>query len=323
VSTELLSVEGLKCARGGRTLLEQTSFVVRPGEMFGLLGPNGAGKSTVFRVLLGLWNADDGQVYFQGKKLPPPYAELRAHLGVVFQRSTLDELLTARENLLVSGRLYGMGGPRLKERVAELLQIVGLADRANERVAIWSGGMRRRLELIRALLHRPKLLVMDEPTAGLDEAAFRMFWEQVGALRIQEGLSVLVSTHRPDEAQKCDRLLVLNEGKQVATETPAVLARYVGGDVVTLEVDSPELSAAILRSALKVDARVVNQTVRIETPEGHALIPRLVEALDTGAVKGVTLRPPSLADVFFHLTGKTLGARGETTVVVRPGKGPR
>ena len=307
--TELLAVDNLSCTRGGRTLLHGATFAIAPGEMFGVLGPNGAGKSTVLRILMGLWHAQAGSVTFQGARLPPPYDALRAQAGVVFQRATLDDLLTARENLLASGRLYGVRGPRLNERVTELLKVAGLVDRADERVVTWSGGMKRRLELMRALLHRPKLLLMDEPTSGLDEAAFRTFWEQVSRLRMQEGLSVLVSTHRPDEAQKCDRLTVLDEGKQLVTNTTAVLSRYVGGDVVTLEVESPDVTAAVLRASLKVDARVVDNTVRIEHPEGHALIPRVFEALDRGTVKGVTLRPPSLADVFFHLTGRALSSR--------------
>lgn len=309
--TPLLAIDGLGCARGGRQLLDGVSFEVQRGELFGLLGPNGAGKSTVLRILLGLWKADAGSVWWEGQKLAFPYAALRAQLGIVFQSSTLDALLTARENLLLSGRLYSVPGAMLRKRVDELLNSAGLLERADERVGTWSGGMRRRLELARALLHSPKLLLMDEPTTGLDEAAFRLFWRQVQALRAKTGLSVVMSTHRPEEAKQCDRLLVLNEGRTVVTETPEALARRVGGDVVTLEVDDAEGAAQTVREKLQLEAKVVNRAIRLEHPQGHVLIPRLVEALEVGAVKGVSLHPPSLADAFFSLTGTTLPESAE------------
>ncbi|WP_164013007.1 ABC transporter ATP-binding protein [Pyxidicoccus trucidator] len=304
----LLQIEGLTRRFKGRTAVDGLSLSVRPGEILGLLGPNGAGKSTTFQVLAGLLAPDAGEVRFAGRVLALSDPSLRRQMGIIFQRSSLDDLLTARENLMLGARLYGLDGERARARVEAMLALIDLADRGDERVSTWSGGMRRRLELARALVHQPRVVLMDEPTQGLDEAAFRAFWAHLKRLRDSEGVTVLLTTHRADEAEVCDRLAVLDAGRLVACDTPAALASRMGGDILTLEALEPETLAREVRERLGLDAKVVEGRVQVEAAQGHALVPRLVEAFPAGRLTSVSLRRPTLADVFLQLTGRALGA---------------
>jgi ABC-2 type transport system ATP-binding protein len=304
----LLHLEGLTRRFKDRVAVDGLTLSVRPGEIVGLLGPNGAGKSTTFQLLAGLLTPHGGQVWFEGRPLSLSDPALRRQMGIIFQRGSLDDMLSARENLLLGARLYGLGGARARERVEAMLVLIGLAERGDERVGTWSGGMRRRLELARALVHQPRMLLMDEPTQGLDEASFRTFWKHLKALRDAEGLTVLLTTHRADEAEVCDRLAVIDHGRLVASDTPAALASRVGGDILTLEAAEPEALAQEVRAKLGLEAKVVEGRVQVETRQGHALVPRLVEAFPAGRLASVALRRPTLADVFLQLTGRTLGA---------------
>jgi ABC-2 type transport system ATP-binding protein len=309
----LLQLDGLTRRFKERVALQGLSLAVGAGEIVGLLGPNGAGKSTTFQLLAGLLAPDAGRVLLEGRPLSLHDPALRQRMGIIFQRSSLDDLMSARENLLLGARLYGLTGARAQARVEQMLGVIGLRDRGDERVSTWSGGMRRRLELARALVHQPSILLMDEPTQGLDEASFRSFWAHLKALRDAEGLTVLLTTHRADEAEVCDRLAVLDAGRLVAVDTPAALAARVGGDIVTLEAREPEALAAELRARLGLEARVVEGRVQVEVEQGHALVPRLVEAFPAGRLASVSLRRPTLADVFLQLTGRALGADQPTT----------
>jgi ABC-2 type transport system ATP-binding protein len=304
----LLQLDGLTRRFKERVALHGLSLAVGAGEIVGLLGPNGAGKSTTFQLLAGLLAPDAGRVLFEGRPLSLHDPALRQRLGIIFQRSSLDDLMSARENLLLGARLYGLTGERARVRVEQMLELIGLSERGDERVSTWSGGMRRRLELARALVHQPRIVLMDEPTQGLDEASFRSFWTHLKTLRDTEGLTVLLTTHRADEAEMCDRLAVLDAGRLVATDTPAALAARVGGDILTLEAREPEALAAELRERLGLEARVVEGKVQVEVEQGHALVPRLVEAFPAGRFASVSLRRPTLADVFLQLTGRALGA---------------
>ncbi|HEX8824194.1 MAG TPA: ABC transporter ATP-binding protein [Archangium sp.] len=304
----LLQLDGLTRRFKERVALHGLSLAVGAGEIVGLLGPNGAGKSTTFQLLAGLLAPDAGRVLFEGRPLSLHDPALRQRMGIIFQRSSLDDLMSARENLMLGARLYGLTGERARARVEQMLRLIGLQDRGDERVSTWSGGMRRRLELARALVHQPRIVLMDEPTQGLDEASFRSFWTHLKALRDAEGLTVLLTTHRADEAEMCDRLAVLDSGRLVATDTPAALAARVGGDILTLEAREPEALVAELRERLDLDARLVEGKVQVEVEQGHALVPRLVEAFPAGRLASVSLRRPTLADVFLQLTGRALGA---------------
>jgi ABC-2 type transport system ATP-binding protein len=319
-SAALLQVDGLSRRFGERLALDDLSFEVRPGEIFGLLGPNGAGKSTAFQILAGTLRPDAGRVFFAGRELSLDDPALRRQMGVVFQRSSLDDQLTARENLLLGAKLYALRRARAKERVAEMFALIELADRAEDKVEGWSGGMRRRLELARALVHEPKVILMDEPTQGLDEASFRKFWAHVRALRQARGLTVLLTTHRPEEAEQCDRLAILDAGRLVAIDSPQALASKMGGDVITVEAEEPEAIARVLLDRFELPAMVVDGRVQVERRDGHALIPRLVEAFGPARLHSLSLRRPTLADVFLKLTGHALGSDQPTPLPAKKGR---
>jgi ABC-2 type transport system ATP-binding protein len=316
----LLEVSGLSRRFGARQALESLSFEVRAGEIFGLLGPNGAGKSTAFQILACILRPDAGLVYFNGRELSLDDPALRAKMGVVFQRSSLDDQLTARENLLLGAELYGLSRARAKARVAEMFELIELSDRAEEKVEAWSGGMRRRLELGRALVHQPQVLLMDEPTQGLDEASFRKFWAHAESLRQASGLTILITTHRPEEAERCDRLAIIDAGRLVALDSPGALAARMGGDVITIEAAEPSQVLEVLRDRFELAGALVEGRIQVERREGHALIPRLVEAFPPGQLQSVSLRRPTLADVFLKITGHSLGADQPTPQPAKKGR---
>lgn len=296
---------------GERIAVDKLSFRVARGEVLGLLGPNGAGKTTTFSLLAGLLSADSGTMMLDGSPIEPGARELRARMGVVFQHPSVDPKLTARENLVMGAELYGMRGSEVRERVAWGLDLVGLTDRAGDTVDKFSGGMRRRLELARVLLHRPSILLLDEPTQGLDVAATRRIWAQLLELRKRERLTILLTTHSPEEAEHCDRILVLDKGRTIADGTPDELRARVGGDMVALTGDDTEALASEVRAALNVETRVVDETVYFEQVRAHEIVPRLVEALPKGRLRTVSVRAASIGDVFLKLTGKTLDGADE------------
>lgn len=304
----LLEVQGLVRRYGDRVAVDGLSFAVGRGESFGLLGPNGAGKTTTFHLLAGLVPPHGGTVRWKGRPASPGDRRLRARLGIVFQRPSLDRLLTGRENLALSAALHGISRAEARQRAQDLAERFEIADRLDEPVRTYSGGMRRRLELARALLHRPELVVMDEPTEGLDARGCRALWDALDALRREEGVTLLLTTHRLEDAERCDRVAILDRGRLVACESPAALNARVSGDVITLRAREPEALAAELPGRVGVEGRVVDGQVVIEHPRGHALIPRVIEAFPPGRIESVHLAPPTLADAFLHLTGRALSA---------------
>ncbi len=300
-----LAVRGVAARRGGREVLRGVSLAVAPGEIFGLLGPNGAGKSTLFGILAGLVRPSAGTFFLDGVEIQPGARALRAAAGIVFQEPGLDAKLTAEENLRLAAALHRVPRALARERTARLLEEAGLRDRAREPAERLSGGLRRRLELARALVHAPALLVMDEPTTGLDAAAFGAFWERIEARR-RDGTTVVLTTHRPDEAERCDRLGVLARGAIVACETPDALRARVAGDVIVVDGDDREAIARELSARLGLPARVRGDGVHVERESGHALVPRIVEAFPPGRLRSVSLRRPTLADAYLALTGAAL-----------------
>ncbi len=303
-----LSAEGLRFAYGDRVALDGVSFSIRAGEVFGFLGPNGAGKSTLFSILAGLLPASSGELFLDGRPLDPSSRTLRARMGVVFQEPSLDAKLTATENLRLGAALFRVPREEARRRTAELLAAAGLSDRARDPVGKLSGGMRRRLEIARALVHRPEVLLLDEPTTGLDALSFRRTWEALRELRGTGGATVVLTTHRPDEAAHCDRLAILSRGRVVAVETPESLLSRVAGDVVVVEASGAEGLAAEIAERFGVAARASGDAVSIERERGHELVPRLVEAFPDGRFRSVSVRRPSLADAFLHVAGEDLAA---------------
>lgn len=298
----VISVRDLIHRYRDRTALAGVSFEVGGAELFGLLGPNGSGKTTLFRILSTLMVPSSGTAQIVGLDVVREPAALRRHIGVVFQAQSVDPKLTAYENLWHQGHLYGLRGAALKTRIAEILDRVGLPDRAGDRVETFSGGMQRRIELAKGLLHHPEVLLLDEPTTGLDPGARRDLWQYLQLLRDQEHVSVIVTTHLMEEAERCDRLAILNEGRLVGLGTPAELTREIGGDVVLLEARDPERLAERIRARFHVDASVMDKHVRLEIENGHRFVPDVVEAFP-GEIQSLSVSKPTLEDVFIHRTG--------------------
>jgi ABC-2 type transport system ATP-binding protein len=301
-SQPIIAVRDLVHRYQDRTALNGVSFEVRPAELFGLLGPNGSGKTTLFRILSTLMVPTSGSATIAGFDAVRQAAALRRHIGVVFQAQSVDLKLTAYENLWHQGHLYGLRGPDLKARINEILTRVGLLDRSADRVETFSGGMQRRIELAKGLLHHPEVLLLDEPTTGLDPGARHDLWQYLQILRDQEHVSVIVTTHLMEEAERCDRLAILNEGNLVALGTPEALTREIGGDVILLEARDPQTLADLIRDKFHVDATVMDKQVRIEIENGHRFVPDVVEAFP-GEIQSLSVSKPTLGDVFIHRTG--------------------
>jgi ABC-2 type transport system ATP-binding protein len=302
-ASAVISVQNLVHRYETRTALNGVSFDVRPAELFGLLGPNGSGKTTLFRILSTLMIPTAGRAVILGSDAAQDPAGLRRKIGVVFQAQSVDAKLTAYENLWHQGHLYGLRGAPLKKRVAEILSRVGLADRANERVETFSGGMQRRIELAKGLLHHPGVLLLDEPTTGLDPGARRDLWQYLQILRDEEDVSVLVTTHLMEEAERCDRLAILNEGNLVALGTPVELKSEIGGDVILLDATrDAALLAERIAARFAVEATVLGMQVRIEQESGHRFVTDVVEAFP-GEIQAISVSKPALEDVFIRRTG--------------------
>ena len=299
----VISVENLVHRYETRTALNGISFDVRPAELFGLLGPNGSGKTTLFRILSTLMIPTAGRATIMGFDAAQEPARLRRQIGVVFQAQSVDLKLTAYENLWHQGHLYGLRGSALKKRIQEILSRVGLADRSKELVETFSGGMQRRVELAKGLLHNPGVLLLDEPTTGLDPGARRDLWQYLQILRDEEHVSVLVTTHLMEEAERCDHLAIMNEGNLVALGTPAELKSEIGGDVVLLDAaHDAGLLADRIRARFHVETTVLENQVRIEREGAHRFVTEVVEAFP-GEIEALSVSKPALEDVFIRRTG--------------------
>ena len=300
-----LQLDGLSHHSGARLALDNLSFAVQPAEIFGLLGPNGSGKTTLFRILSTLMVPTGGVARVQGFDVAREANRARQQTGIVFQARSLDLKLTVAENLKHQGHLYGLRGETLKRRSDEVLRRVGLSDRAKEYAETLSGGMQRRVELAKGLIHSPAVLLLDEPSTGLDPGARRDMWQYLRSLRDEEGVSILVTTHLMEEAEHCDRLAILNQGKLVALGSPLELRSAIGGDVILFEAASAEAAQSLaerIAARFSLAPSVLGNTVRLERPEGHRLVTSVVEAFP-GEIDGISVARPSLEDVFIQRTG--------------------
>jgi ABC-2 type transport system ATP-binding protein len=304
---------------GGRLALDHLSFEVRPAEIFGLLGPNGSGKTTLFRILSTLMVPTNGTARIQGFDVAHEPNRVRQQIGIVFQARSLDIKLTVGENLRHQGHLYGLKGATLKRRISEVLSRVGLLDRIRDSVETLSGGMQRRVELAKGLIHSPSVLLLDEPSTGLDPGARRDVWQYLKMLRDEEGVTVLVTTHLMEEAEHCDRLAILNQGKLVAFGSPSDLKSEIGGDVVIFETTSAsaaqELAEKIANRFLLAPSALGN-TVRLEREQGHKFVTEVVEAFP-GLVQGISVSKPSLEDVFIQRTGHRFWTEQEISTGIK------
>ena len=301
----MIEVQDLTHRYGDRVALFKISFEVKPGEIFGLLGPNGGGKSTLFRILSTMMVPSGGRAMVAGHDVEREPAEVRRHVGVVFQTQSLDKALTVQENLRSQGHLHGLSGAVLRARMEYAMQQLGLTDRRKDLVDTLSGGLRRRVEIAKALLHRPQVLLMDEASTGLDPAARRDLSRHVENLRSQEGVTILLTTHILEEADRCDRLVLLHQGNIVAHGTPGELRSRIGGDVVVLEADDTATLAQRIEQRFGLASKVMDGQVRVEIENGHRFITEVVEAFP-GAIESVGLHKPTLEDVFVRETGASI-----------------
>ena len=314
----IIEVNDLTRRFGDFTAADAVSLAVEPGEIFGFLGPNGAGKSTTINMLCTLLKPTSGSARINGHDLVSAQHDVRRSIGLVFQDPTLDERLSAWQNMRFHAMLYGMPVEEFEPRARELLRMVDLEDRVGAKVASFSGGMKRRLEIAIGLLHHPKVLFLDEPTIGLDPQTRRRIWEYVSAVRDAEGLTVFLTTHYMDEAEICDRIAVIDHGKIVACDSPAGLKTAVGLDRVCVWTDGNGMHDAARARLTQLGAIVAPETVdgglALQVANGDRFVPEAIRALDaslgTGCISAVTLERPTLDDVFVQLTGRAIRDEG-------------
>jgi ABC-2 type transport system ATP-binding protein len=313
VSAAAVSVSRLVHRYGERVALADVTLSIAEGEIFAFLGPNGGGKTTLFRLLSTLIPVQSGTIRILGHDVTREAHLVRRSIGVVFQAPSLDRKLTVDENLWQQGRLYGLSGALFARRRGELLARFGLGDRARDLVETLSGGLRRRVELAKGLLHAPRLLLLDEPSTGLDPGARSDLWEYLERIRAEDNVTVILTTHLLEEAEKADRLAIMSAGSLVALDTPDHLRNTVGGDTIWIESDAPDPLAAAIAERLEVAAAVVDGRIRLELPDGHQWVARLVEEFP-GRISSITVGKPTLEDVFIARTGHRFWAGEEVAV---------
>jgi ABC-2 type transport system ATP-binding protein len=297
-----ISIRSLSHRYGERKALDDVSLEIAGGEIFGILGPNGGGKTTLFRLLSTLIPMQQGEACVLGRDLRRETYEIRRRIGVVFQAASLDKKLTVAENLRYQAALYGLSGQELRRREAEVLEQFGLVDRAGELCERLSGGLRRRVELAKGMIHHPQLLLLDEPSTGLDPGARLELWRYLAELRDRRGATIILTTHILEEAAKADRLAIMHQGRLVALDTPAALQATIGGDAITIKSRDPVTLAAAIRDRFRQEPALVDGGLRLEVREGHEWISRLVEGFP-GQIDEITLGKPTLEDVFIAKTG--------------------
>jgi ABC-2 type transport system ATP-binding protein len=300
-----ITVRGLKKTYGQIEAVRGIDIDVSKGEIFAFLGPNGAGKSTTIKMLCTLTDPTAGSAQVAGFDIGSERNDVRRHIGLVFQEPTLDGYLTAEQNLRFHGELYGVDRSTAGERREEVLRMVGLWDRRTSRVHTFSGGMRRRLEIARGLLHSPEVLFLDEPTVGLDPQTRASIWDYIGRLSDSEGITVFVTTHYMEEAEHCDRIAIMNEGLIVALGSPAELKAEIGKDRIRIATDDDAAAVLALETRLGLDAEVHEGLVSFAVTDGAGFVPRLFAELGV-PIRSLTVTSPSLDDVFLAYTGTTI-----------------
>lgn len=302
----ILHLENVSHRFGQRPVLQNINFEVYEGEIFGLLGPNGGGKTTLCRIMSTMLKPEEGTLRFMGEDLWSNVINLRRRLGVVFQGSSLDMKFSVLENLRTVGRLNGIGGIDLEDQIARLLVRFRITDRRDERVETLSGGLRRRVEVAKAFIHQPEFLLLDEPSTGLDPGARVDLWDVVQRLRREHGITVLMTTHLIDEADRCDRVAVIHKGRIVAYGRPDDLKAEVGTDVVTAHTRNPEELAQAIASRFNVEVFVLDERVRLGVENGHEFASRVVAEFGQ-SIDAITVGKPTLEDVFIGRTGLRFG----------------
>ena len=300
-----IQVESLQKKYGRLEAVKSVSFEVDEGEIFGFLGPNGAGKTTTINVLCTLLNPSGGSASVNGYDVVKQRNEVRRSIGLVFQESTLDEYLTAEQNLLFHSYAYGVSKDIRDQRMKDLLDLVDLWDRRKGKTRTYSGGMKRRLEIVRGLIHHPRVLFLDEPTLGLDPQTRRYIWDYVEDIRVKENLTIFLTTHYMDEAEHCDRIAVIDDGNIVAIDTPDKLKDGVGGDLVMIRATDNEAAAKELGENWALESETQDDIVKFSVPKGEEFLPEFVRNFK-GELLSINVRRPTLDDVFLSLTGRDI-----------------
>lgn len=300
-----VDVHALTKRYGHLAAVSGVDFSVAQGEVFAFLGPNGAGKSTTIKMLCTLARPTSGRATVAGYDVVSRAQAVRRHIGLVFQEQTLDDQLTAEENLRFHAVLYGVPPREVRERSRPLLEMVGLTERADQQVRFYSGGMKRRLEIARGLLHAPSVLFLDEPTIGLDPQTRQHIWDYVDTLRARELTTMFLTTHNMDEAERCDRIAIIDHGHIVAIDTPDALKASIGADTITVTTADDSAARDALAHGFGLDVETTADGVRFRVPDGEGFVPRMFEHLPVG-VRSVNVRRPSLDDVFMEYTGHEL-----------------
>ena len=303
-----VSVNGLVKRYGEIEAVRGIDLEVHAGETFGFLGPNGAGKSTTISMLCTLVRPSAGTALVAGHDVMRERDEVRRNIGLVFQETTLDGYLTAEQNLRLHAELYGMPRKAVAERLQQVMEMVGLWDRRGSLVGTFSGGMKRRLEIGRGLLHSPRVLFLDEPTVGLDPQTRSSIWSYIAELKRDEDITIFLTTHYMDEAEYCDRIAIMDRGRIVALDTPEALKASVGTDRVQIQTGDDDAAIAALRERFEIDAVVAEGAVTFGVADGEQFVPRLFDEWDPAhpPIRSVNVARPSLDDVFMSYTGTTI-----------------
>ncbi len=305
MSDYIIKVENLVKKFGGLAAVDNISFSVAPGEIFGFLGPNGAGKTTTINILCTLTKPTSGRATIDGLDVVRQQNQVRQLIGLVFQDPSLDERLSGLQNMRFHGLVYSVPASVREQRIEQLLRMVELWDKRHNEVRTYSGGMKRRLELARGLLHHPKVLFLDEPTLGLDPQTRSRIWEYILELRQREGTTIFLTTHYMDEADKATRIAIIDYGKLIAMDTPEKLKKMVGKDIISVKTDDNEKAAAEIRLRYQIEARHDGDGLCFEVANGEEFLPIFIREFST-RILGVSLRRPSLDDAFLKLTGREI-----------------
>lgn len=305
MSEYIIEVENLTKKYGGLAAVNNVSFTVKPGEIFGFLGPNGAGKTTTINILCTLTKPTSGRASIAGLDVVHRQSQVRQVIGLVFQDPSLDERLSALQNLRFHALVYSVPASVREQRIEQFLKMMELWDKRHNKVQTFSGGMKRRLELARGLLHHPRVLFLDEPTLGLDPQTRNRMWEYILEMRRQEATTIFLTTHYMDEAENADRIAVIDYGKLIAMDTPAKLKRMVGKDIVSLKTDDNDQAMAEISRRYQIKARRDGDGLCFEVANGEEFLPVLLREFST-LIVSVSMRRPSLDDVFLKLTGREI-----------------
>ncbi|MEW6407537.1 MAG: ATP-binding cassette domain-containing protein [Patescibacteria group bacterium] len=301
----IIRVKNLAKQFNGLTAVDHVGFEVQKGEIFGFLGPNGAGKTTTINMLSTILPPTEGEAFINDFSISSQKDSVRKSIGLVFQDPSLDDQLTAEENLKFHARLYGVPSNEYKKREKEVLQLVDLWDRKNETIKNYSGGMKRRLEIARGLIHYPAVLFLDEPTLGLDPQTRAHLWDYILKLKREKEMTIFMTTHYMNEAEYCDRIAIIDYGKIVALDTPLNLKKQVGGDIIRMTSGQKDNLKAELEKRYQQEAKEENGMLQIEVADGERFLPRLFNELDT-KIDSIELRRPTLDDVFLKMTGRAI-----------------